>query len=833
MRTKDAACFSERRPILAEWKRRQTVLALSLTRDGHEMLIRYFVVLIALGWATTSLSGQELSREGRIRHDAHRFLINEFVTDRVTKITGNATADEDRRILQELVVLNLDREIDSHAVIELPEGAQRVAGMFRHLTLRGEGLLRIRSIRLLPFAAQSHLHQSKSEDSFYRVQMPSLPVPRPDLEKISLELHCEGAGETRVTSVEFHSQGKLSMVFDDIPFRNLGAERPRRAAAVHIDPNSELRIAGSSDLEAQRWFRYYALPGRVPSGLERWAHERGFFPGRQIVKLQPSLVVGYSKDQPKLVEDADRPGHADLSFFDSYDSGMGLSNAIPAFRDTPFATCFDEWPAFMSRHPGGRGTPKIEHFDAAAELAAAFVADQIKSTGRTATWWEVKNESSIKSEWDYHYEADVNAWELLADFHNRVATQVKRRSPEVRVGGPTSAWMQLQVNDFGLYKSQREFMDRTADSLDFYSHHFYEDSGTIGAYERRSSKYTNYLLGRFEAILDMLHAHMAGTENTKPILITECGSLQPGRSASDDWLRLRSWNAYLTKAMQRPDQVGMIVPFVFLNVPWNPTSGNAAFEPLTLDPETAPQVEGEPIDGYRRRQVSRFFDLWRGFNGRRLALQHDQDFLDVVAVHHDDTLMVAATNMGGDRLNVVLSSLLKSVEVSKITQRRMYYRDGAVVYEELDSKGTSFPVDVEETTVLEIKLTQRLSPSEVVEQRRAYAADTAVKLEQRPTTFEIAIENVDSIEESRLVLGLHRNGGIAESLDVTVNGNTLQIQEGWLSEMNHLFAPVTVTIPVESLRPVNQVKISGPAGATMTSLHLLLSHRTNKEGAGS
>ena len=43
-------------------------------------------------------------------------------------------------------------------------------------------------------------------------------------------------------------------------------------------------------------------------------------------------------------------------------------------------------------------TTLVEHFDDAATLAAAYVADQINDGGRTATYWEVKNESTIKSE---------------------------------------------------------------------------------------------------------------------------------------------------------------------------------------------------------------------------------------------------------------------------------------------------------------------------------------------------------------------------------------------------------------------------------------------------
>ena len=63
----------------------------------------------------------------------------------------------------------------------------------------------------------------------------------------------------------------------------------------------------------------------------------------------------------------------------------------------------------------------VEHFDDAAELAAAYVEDQARDGGPTPTWWEVKNESTIKSEWDYHWRKDVDSWQLLADFHNRVA----------------------------------------------------------------------------------------------------------------------------------------------------------------------------------------------------------------------------------------------------------------------------------------------------------------------------------------------------------------------------------------------------------------------------
>ena len=201
--------------------------------------------------------------------------------------------------------------------------------------------------------------------------------------------------------------------------------------------------------------------------------------------------------------------------------------------------------------------PLVKHFDDAAELAAAYVADQINDAGYTAAWWEVKNESSVQSEWAHHWQEKkgIDGWGLLADFHNRVATAVHERAPGIKVGGPSSAYMQLQVKDFALYRSQARFIEETRGKIDFFSHHFYENALMLGAHERRGLGYSNYLLGRYEAILDMLRAHMHKVDNVLPILITECGSLQNGRQPSDNWLRLYAWNAYLTKSMQRPDQI--------------------------------------------------------------------------------------------------------------------------------------------------------------------------------------------------------------------------------------------------------------------------------------
>lgn len=764
------------------------------------------ISLFSLMLFPQSALSQQLSEEGQSRKAAHDFLFKKFAPSRPCRYAS------DGQILGEITVLEQRIEADGVLEVELPEGAQRIAGMFRHLALKGENLDRVGDLKMLPYKPDATLHHSQHKPEFYRVQMGALPLPRVEAPRIVLR--AATTGPVVVTSVVFSSQNKLSVEFDDLPYRNLGDEQPVRRVTVDVDTSRELSLGGTIDLQREKFFRYYAVPGGVHQSLENWAHQRNFRPGRQIFKMQYALVKGYSPNQPKLRESASRPGYPASDFFERYDASPQSRYAIEAFQKIDYAMCLDNWPDFMSIPHVGRGTPRVEYFDAAAKLAGDFVKSQVNDGGSTATWWEVKNESTIKSEWDYHWAE--NSWSLLADFHNRVARQIHAHSPQTKVGGPSSAWMQLQVNDFGLYRSQREFMDMTRGHLDFYSHHFYEDIGTVGAWHRRETTYSNYLLGRVEAILNMLQAHMRGTGNVRPLLITECGSLQPGRGPSDYWLRLRSFSAYMHKFLQRPHEIDLCVPFAFLNVPWNPGSGNAAFIPRTGEPANG------PITGYDSTPVAYFFDLWREFQGRRLPVSHGEQWLDVTAVHDAGKIYVALTNMSGRRLHVDLSSLNRA-GVESAFQRRLYYRNGQVNYADRLALTTltEVEVDVEETTLVIVDLDQPLAIEGCVERTFSYAAETAVKADES-AGFEIDVAYPDRISRAQLVVGVHRNGGLKRSLKAKVNGQLIGDNGEWAAEINNLFAPIVIPVEPSLLRKKNRIEFGPMPGVTITSAHLVL-----------
>ena len=772
-----------------------------------------FLALILCASLVAESTAQQLSPEGERAQATHNYLFDTFIQGRKTVYQGNGA----NRALKQVVLFKESKEISEGFELTLPKGAERIAGLFRHFGFKGENLDRIREVHVFPFSPKKAPPRSKQVKDFYRVQMPSIPLNDKPWDQMKIVFFMKKKGETcRIDDLAFIAQKAIPPKFDTIPYRDLGSEHPRERVEVLIDTEHELSIGGSTELQRDRWFRMHETPGVVDQSFEKWAAERNFLPGRGAFKFKPGITRAWGNWKP-LTERKDKPGAADLSFFDQYDAGKRQRKTIDLFKTKPYAMCFNDWPDFMSVPNVGRGTPKPEYFDDAAELAAAYVQEQIEDGGFTAAWWEVKNESSVQSEWAHHWKEaqGIDGWGLLAEFHNKVADAVHKVAPDTKVGGPSSAYMQVQVKDFKIFKNQRRFIDETKGHIDFFSHHFYENALMLGAHERRSMGYSNYLLGRYEAILDMLRAHMDKADNVLPILITETGSLQNGRMPSDNWLRLLAWKAYLTKSMQRPDQIDMYVPFVFLHMSWNPMSGDAAFTPKT------DRKRHRSIEDYELTTISKYFELWRDFDGKRLPVSFDRDWLDVVAIYDNDQVSIAVTNMGGRQVAVDLSKVAYNIDVTLATQTRLNYHKGEVVFEpNVEVDVTAVPVDVNETTLIRLKAAKPIKPGKTLVQERVYAHETAVKSDGNANEFEINLKSPKEIVHAKLIVGMHRRG-LKESLVVECNGAPVEIDMGDASEFTEFFAPLDAVVPASLLKETNTISVKAQNGATITSVQLM------------
>ena len=257
---------------------------------------------------------------------------------------------------------------------------------------------------------------------------------------------------------------------------------------------------------------------------------------------------------------------------------------------------------------------------------------------------------------------------------------------------------------------------------------------------------------------------------------------------------------------------------MFLNIPWNPQSGDAAFIPTGDNPPNG------PIEGFSKTPVHHFFELWKDFDGRRLPVWNKRPFLDVTALHRDNKIYVALTNMGGRQLKVNLSQITdQPIETTSVTQKRLYYEDGEVKFdpEVTYPDATGILLDVEETTVISLELKEPVAIAGEVKREFWFAPETAVKHEELTNKeFTIDVDGVENVKKCVMRVGLHRIGGLKRRLEGSFNGKPFRLKVKWAGEMNNLFATIDVPIPKKYLKPSNAIVLKSHKGLTMTALHL-------------
>ena len=187
-------------------------------------------------------------------------------------------------------------------------------------------------------------------------------------------------------------------------------------------------------------------------------------------------------------------------------------------------------------------------------------------------------------------------------------------------------------------------------------------------------------------------------------------------------------------------------------------------------------------------------------------------------------ISLAVTNMGGRQIAVDLSRAARRIEATGATQTRLNYHQGAIVFEpEHAVDVTAIPVDVNETTVIRLILGEPFAPSKKLQQDRWYATDTAIASDGKPLSFNIKvkIESLDAIESARLIIGIHRRGGVTEPLTIHMNGTPVTVDTGDSAEFTEFFAPLDATVPASLLRSDNTIGIAAQPGATITSVQLV------------
>lgn len=604
-------------------------------------------------------------------------------------------------------------------------------------------------------------------------------------------------GEAVITSIRLVSLEGIASTFDKSLFLLPKSSLPPINAILQVDARRSLSLDGVTELPTERFFRLYFSPGGERSGWEGEFAKKGFHGGRQMTKLAHELETRHGTFKPPLLkEDPLREGYADLNIF----AERNFSHFAKVDRDLKFAHCLNIWPSFMKAEIKGKknvlGTPAIEYFPAAAELAAAYIADEIKDSGRTANYWEVKNESDIEHEWTYHGIEGMDSWTLLGEFHNAVANSIKAVDPEILVGGPASAWPRMEMGGrgFKVWENHCRFMKVTRDHLDFYSHHFY-DVGVNSSHAARTEGYEDWLQGRLDCVLDMLVAEMHNTDTVKPLLITEYGTLQGGVRDIDYWLRVSNYSSFMMQFMERPADFELTVPFLLGYMHWEPDSGYALLHK---------DKEGK----FQLTKNSYLLDLWEDVGGEYLYLDQLHPKIHTLGWKKGKRIFLAINNQSGRELNLKPELFLPPEnKLLSVQYRHPSYQDGQFKLLRGSLKpGQGLKISNAETAVIELQTEKKIPSMELI-RKNSYYGDQTVIFPSNGSKLNILVPNLEQnkLHSATLRLGFQNTDGPSGELRVKLNGKSFIIDLSAYKNMKNFFEYIDVQVPVHYMRKKNHL----------------------------
>ena len=85
---------------------------------------------------------------------------------------------------------------------------------------------------------------------------------------------------------------------------------------------------------------------------------------------------------------------------------------------------------------------------------------------------------------------------------------------------------------------------------------------------------------------------------------------------------------------------------------------------------------------------------------------------------------------------------------------------------------------------------KNIQPSGTLQLQRQYATQTAVKSERATLTFYVHTPEPERIGSAKLVVGIHRTGGINAPVKATINNTPATIEIGDAAEFSDFFAPL-------------------------------------------
>ena len=641
-------------------------------------------------------------------------------------------------------------------------------------------------------------------------------------------------GTGSLNFINLWEENGLPMEYDTSAYGVIGSDKDVIDATVSFDATKNLSIDGVNKMEDDVFKRVHVNSGPVQvfsnmntpilddEVFSKTYRDWKFTPGRGTFQIKDAGGL--------LTEGADGYSNTD-ALFESYALNPvmvdKLNTLFPATQDDYILT-YDGWPEWQWGELGdinikniNMATPDYKYFKAAADTAAKLTkAIDTRFDGYGPRYIEVKNESTFSGEWAFFNTCDEDtAWNYLAEFHNEVADAIKKEVPEVLVGGPSSAFMYIEKDDFKDAFRQLKFMDDTKGHLDWYSHHFYENSASLYVNGREENS-DGFLCGRFQAVMDLLRAHMENTDNVRPILITEEGSYNSLNTDIDYFQNLTAFNGYFIQSLEYVDTIDSLIPYLYPVCSWRPNGNNQLYK--YNEGQTGILEEMTPLEAY--------VDMWTDFNGAFIpaSISTDDPVLKsriyTKAVRQGDTIYLAVQNLNNQQVNLDIEGILgNGIQIENISEKHYFLENAKLTYEEIMVDDLNdIHMRVQEMAMFEIKVSDAAEFVSEVYKEVDYAREELVETGNH---MEFTVESSKSdLVDSTIRVGFGKSGsGFAGTMTISLNGKVVGNRDlEYTNKTGDIFTTADFDIdPAEVKEGTNKIVVSMPEGGRVSCVSII------------
>ncbi len=420
---------------------------------------------------------------------------------------------------------------------------------------------------------------------------------------------------------------------------------------------------------------------------------------------------------------------------------------------------------------------------ASAEASGEFIGRYVNAffgednEPKTPKYIEIVNEPAYERLGGaYNY---TNSIEEIANYHLEAVKAIKAQVPNVKVGGYTTAFPNLEVGNFKRWENRwKHFIDTAGSAMDFWSVHLYDFPAiNNGKVQLRSGS-------NIEATFDMIdHYSKLTLGEVKPYIISEYGAqchdyFQEQWSSYRDWLHIKALNAQLMAFLERPNTIAKAMPFIVLKGEWG-MWGDIPHQTRLLRKENEPaSYTGKWV----YTDLIKFYELWKDVKGTRIDTKSTNPDVLVDAYIDGDKLYVIINNLKVTPEAIALNLIDTSkLTVTKIEKKHLTLIDKNVVLEkETLANQKTVTLGAASTMVLTYSFNSPLTIHKTLKETKYYA-DTYYQpiVSQNPVTFKINNVRKSNHGEAVLRLGVGRDHSKSLQPKVNINGNTIELPTDW------------------------------------------------------